>query len=31
METFSLRKRIHDRSKPPLVIFPITLAHPALV
>ena len=29
--SFDLRQRVHDRSKPPLVIQPITLADPALV
>ncbi|MAE60900.1 MAG: siderophore biosynthesis protein SbnG [Planctomycetaceae bacterium] len=31
MEFFKLRQRIHDRTRPPLVIFPITLADPAIV
>jgi 2-keto-3-deoxy-L-rhamnonate aldolase RhmA len=31
MELFKLRQRIHDRSKPPLVIVPITIADPAVV
>jgi len=29
--SFGLRQRVHDASKPPLVIQPVTLADPALV